>query len=280
MSVSSGLDFDFDEIGYWSELKLEIIKAYAQEYSRIVKANGFKDAYIDAFAGAGLHISKASGEFVLGSPLNALQIHPRFDEIHLVDLNAGKAEHLRQLTAGEKNVEVYEGDCNRVLLDSVFPRVEYRDFRRGLCLLDPYGLHLEWEVIARAGAMKSLEIFLNFPVADMNRNVFWRDAARVSPEQAQRMTAFWGDETWRKVAWSGDGDLFGFETKQPNETIATAFRSRLRDVAGFRCVPEPVPMKNTRGAIVYYLYFASPNPTANKIVSHIFDKYRRADLQP
>jgi three-Cys-motif partner protein len=280
MAIPSGLDFEFDEIGYWSELKLEVIRAYAQEYSRIVKSNGFYDAYIDAFAGAGLHISKESGEFVLGSPLNALEIHPPFDEIHLIDLNAGKADHLRQLTASKSHVSVYEGDCNRVLLDEVFPRVNYKDYRRGLCLLDPYGLHLNWKVIATAGEMKSLEIFLNFPVADMNRNVFWRDASKVSPDQAQRMTLFWGDESWRKVAWSGDGDLFGFETKQPNEAIAEAFRKRLRDVAGFTYVPRPVPMKNTRGAIVYYLYFASPNPTADRIVTHIFDKYRQLALQP
>lgn len=27
---------EFDEVGYWSELKLDIIKAYATEYSKII----------------------------------------------------------------------------------------------------------------------------------------------------------------------------------------------------------------------------------------------------
>jgi len=33
-------------------------------------------------------------------------------------------------------------------------------------------------------------------------------------------------------------------------------------------------MKNGIGRTIYYLFFASPNPTANRIVEHIFNKYR------
>jgi hypothetical protein len=33
-------------------------------------------------------------------------------------------------------------------------------------------------------------------------------------------------------------------------------------------------MRNTRGAVVYYLFFASPNRTGAKIVSDIFNTYR------
>ena len=42
-------------------------------------------------------------------------------------------------------------------------------------MLDPYGLHLDWEVIETAGKMRSIEIFLNFPIMDMNRNALWRN---------------------------------------------------------------------------------------------------------
>ena len=40
-------------------------------------------------------------------------------------------------------------------------------------------------------------------------------------------------------------------------------------------VPEPLPMKNTQGAIVYYLFFASHKPAAAGIVKDIFAKYRK-----
>jgi three-Cys-motif partner protein len=63
---------EFDEIGYWSEIKLEIVRDYASAYSRILNSKNLPHVYIDAFAGAGQHISKNTGEFVPGSPLNAL----------------------------------------------------------------------------------------------------------------------------------------------------------------------------------------------------------------
>jgi hypothetical protein len=38
--------------------------------------------------------------------------------------------------------------------------------------------------------MKTVEMFLNFPVADMNRNVFWRrDVDNVDPGDIERMNA-------------------------------------------------------------------------------------------
>ena len=36
----------------------------------------------------------------------------------------------------------------------------------------------------------------------------------------------------------------------------------------------PLPMKNKKNAVVYYLFFASQKPVAQKIITAIFDKYR------
>jgi hypothetical protein len=48
----------FDEIGYWSEIKLEIVRDYAAAYSAILTKKNLQHIYVDAFAGAGQHISK------------------------------------------------------------------------------------------------------------------------------------------------------------------------------------------------------------------------------
>jgi three-Cys-motif partner protein len=156
----------------------------------------------------------------------------------------------------------------------VFPRAQFSDYKRALCLIDPYGLHLNWEVMLTAGRMKSIEIFLNFPIMDMNMNVLKRDPGKVALRQAARMTAFWGDESWRQTAYDTTANLFGVEEKETNEVIAEAFRQRLKRVAGFKYVPAPIPMRNNRGATVYYLFFASQKPVAEDIVRYIFDKYR------
>jgi len=266
-----------DEIGYWSEVKLEIVRKYAKAYSTVLAAQPLirGHLYIDAFAGAGTHVSKRTGEMVSGSPAIALQTTPPFTDLHFVDLDGGRVEELERLTARDPRVTVHQGDCNNVLLRDVFPRCEYRDYRRALCLLDPYGLNIDWRVLETAGRMRSLEIFYNFMTMDANMNVFMRDADKVTSAQAARMDAVWGDSTWRTAAYRKTADLFGErQDKVTNEEIAEAFRQRLQKVAGFKYVPDPMPMRNSKGAVVYYLYFASQSDTGSRIVSDIFNTYR------
>ena len=269
----------FDEIGYWSEIKLDIIKQYASAYTTILTAQRrFTTVYVDGFSGAGEHVRKDTGEPIPGSPLNALNIKPPFDEYHLVDLDGEKVEHLKQIIGVRPNVHVHHGDCNDILANKVIPQVQYRQYRRGLCLLDPYGLHLNWDIMLAAGTSKANDLFLNFPVMDINMNVLRHRQDRVSQKDAARMTAFWGDESWREIAYepSPQGNLFGDDPDQvkvSNDVIAEAFRKRLKDVAGFAYVPEPMPMRSKSNAILYYLFFASQKAVAGKIYRAIKKKY-------
>ena len=141
-----------------------------------------------------------------------------------------------------------------------------------------------------AGQMKSIELFINFPTMDINRNVLTRDKRVVdvrfaedparAARMAERMTAFWGDESWKDIGYSGQQtDLFGGFEKASNEILATAFRERLKNIAGFGFVPEPVAMQYMNRTL-YYLFFASPNATGGDIVEDIFDKYRTSGSDP
>ncbi len=238
-------------------------------------------------AGAGEHVHKSTGAIVPGSPLNALNLAKKFDEYHFIDLDANRVARLRQLCEGIRNAYVHQGECSEVLLRDLFPKFKFADYRRALCFIDPYGMHLNWNVLATAGKMKSIEIFLNFPVMDINRNAKKKDLSLVNPADRARMTAFWGDETWHAAMFAPSiqdnffGQLEGEDENTPelekndNESFAAAFQLRLKEVAGFKFVPAPIPMKNSRKAIVYYLFFAGNDPTGNKIVSHIFNGYRQ-----
>ncbi len=273
-----------DEIGPWSEVKLDILKRYAVEYSKILsnqREPSLSHVYIDAFAGAGYHLSETRGEMVLGSPLNALLVRPPFREYYLIDWDGDKAIGLRQLVGNRSDVHIYPGDSNVVLPAEVFPRVTFEDYRRGLCILDPYGLHLDWQIVQQAGSMRSLDVFINFPIYDININVLHRDPETVLPIHIERMNHFWGDNSWREVAYvESSPDLFGNVEleKVSNQRFADAFRRRLREVAGFKRVPEPLPMKNSKSSVVYYLFFASQKGTAEEIVTYIFDKFGRRTI--
>ena len=174
-----------------------------------------------------------------------------------------------------KDISVYTGDANIVLHEHVFPKIQWKDYRRGLCLLDPYGLHVNWEVLKTAGHMKTVDMFLNFPVMDMNRNALWRNPDSVPDEGVGRMNRFWGDESWHDIVYSSEGMLFkDITVKQTNEAVIEAFRKRLSEVGGFGNVSEALPMRNSTGVIVYYLLLASQKAVAAKIVNDIFDKFR------
>lgn len=236
---------EYDEIGIWSEVKLAIIKEYASAYARILDATRRESIrrlrwiYIDAYAGPGVHLSKTTGEMVPGSPLIALDTTPPFFEYHFIDTDPRRADRLRKLAGERGDVFVYSADCNEILMQEVFPRAQYRDYCRALCLLDPYNINLSWEVIETAGKMGSVEVFLNLMIMDINRN-----ALRRNPDRA-------------------------------NEQFEAAFRKRLQEKAGFKFVSKPMPMKTKSNSVIYYLYFASQKPVAAGIVDGIFNKYRK-----
>ena len=267
--------FRFDEIGAWSVLKLDIIEKYGSAYTKAFNNRGsnLKKYYIDGFSGAGVHVEKRTREQIEGSPARALKIDPPFDGFYFIDMNKDKTAHLQTLCVGRTDVEIHTGDTNPYL-QKLLPEIKFSDYKRALCLLDPYGLHLDWEVIQLAGQSGTVDMFLNFPIMDMNRNAIWREPEKASVADLDRMNRFWGDETWRDVAYveSRQQSLL-FEPdmeKQTNDVIAAAFRERLINVAGFKYVPQPLPMKNSNNATLYYLFFGSAKPVAENIINGIF----------
>jgi three-Cys-motif partner protein len=272
---------EYDEIGIWSEVKLAIVKEYASAYAKILDKNrrefipSLRWLYIDAFAGPGVHVSKTTGQFVDGSPLIALKTTPPFSEYHFIDSDKSRADQLRTMANLRNDVHIYGEDCNEVLLRDVFPRAKYSDYRRALCLLDPYNINLKWEVIETAGQMGSIELFLNFMIMDINRNALRKNRDSALQSKIDQLTALWGDGSWEDAAFSSAGKLFVDPTKVSNEEFELAWRERLKTKAKFKFVSEPLPMKTRTNSVIYYLYFASQKPVAAGIVEDIFNKYRK-----
>jgi three-Cys-motif partner protein len=268
----------YDKVGIWSEIKLEIIKDYASAYTTILNKQDWCKgyAYIDAFAGAGQHISRRTGELIKGSPLNALEITPPFTEYHFIDLDESRAKVFEELAREDERIHSYHGDCNNILAEEVFPQISYSSFKRALCLLDPYGLALKWDTIKTAGDFKTIDILINFPIMDINRNIIFENLAKADPDDIARMNALWGNESWKEILYSKTLDLFG-ETQQVKidnyEGLAKAFQKRLKYKAGFKFIPTPILMRNKTNGPLFFLFFASHKSVAGNIIKHIFKKY-------
>ena len=163
-------DLKFDEIGVWSELKLQIVQDYGTAYTKAFtkQGRGLKKYYIDAYSGPGVHISKATKSRVEGSPARALKVKPPFDHFYFIDIRKDKTDYLESICRGRTDVTIYNEDLNTLLTEKLLPSIQYEKFNRALCLLDPYGLHLDWQVMLQAGQSGAVDMFLNFPVMDMN----------------------------------------------------------------------------------------------------------------
>lgn len=271
-----------DEVGSWTEAKLALISGYASAYARIVsKAPYIKRVYVDGFAGPGQHVSETSGFVIQGTPLRILEVSPAFEEYHFVEADPDRVKELRRQIGSRPGVKIYQGDCSEILASKVLPGLTREGYRKGLCFLDPYGLHLDWGVMIMLAQLGTMDMVLNFPIFDMNRNALQHHPENVSPGNRARMTRFWGDESWRADLYEDQGGLFcGAETaiKKPNEAVVEAFRQRLLHVAGFAHVSKALAMKNEQGAPIYYLVGASNHRLGTKVLNDMFraEETRRA----
>jgi three-Cys-motif partner protein len=144
-----------------------------------------------------------------GQSAQRARVQPPYkEEFHFIDADGNRPAQLKDLAGDRPEVFTYEGDCNDILPSRIFPRAEYSKYGRALCLLDPYNIDLAWNVVASAGKMGTIEIFLNFMIKDMNMNVLlalppWRSGwhHRTIPT-SEPFTALKKKTEYRLSRWS------------------------------------------------------------------------------
>jgi len=266
-----------DEVGPWSVRKADIVAYYAQVYASIIAR--FKSSYIDGFANRGLSRLKSTDEVVAGSALRVLSVHPPFHRYILVEADRARFEDLRDIIYARfgtrQDVSLVHGDAN-VEIPNVLANVQYSNFQRALAFLDPYNMHgLKWPTIMAAGQNQAVDAIIHFPTMDANRTVLKRRHGTASTAMRRKMTEYWGDDSWEEAAYSSEGQLplDLAPVRESAKAIITAFRERLRSVAGFEVVSNPIPMRNTTGGIVYHLLVASHNKKAADVIRPIEKRF-------
>ena len=125
--------------------------------------------WVELFCGPGRLQVVETGEFVDGSPLQALAVRPRFTGYFFADLSAECVTTLRRRTLGEEGVHVYRGDANsEEVLDAVTRAVP----REALVIayLDPQGLDLHLDTVRfLAWRYRRLDLLINLPLNGLLR---------------------------------------------------------------------------------------------------------------
>jgi three-Cys-motif partner protein len=204
----------FDRVGEWSLLKHDIVQYYAETYSNIMtrtksQVPQFKHYYIDGYASAGVSVRKETDEIVLGSALRAASVTPPFAGCHLVELDPKRYRVLKQLCSSSPDVKTYCGDANLVLPSLIFPTIRYEHHERAFCLLDPYNeADLLWNTVTAAAKTRAIDLLIYFPIYSININVLHTHG----PEQESRLNAYWGDDSWKSIAYEENPQVSLFRT--------------------------------------------------------------------
>lgn len=265
-----------DKIGKWSEEKLNLLGKYLNSYTNIMKGqawckNGYY--YIDAFAGTGKPKSKDEERYIDGSPLAALKIEHPFRSYIFIEQERWRIKKLEKLKEEFNNIdiEIKEGDCNRIISKDIVTKIRYENFNRGIIFLDPFGMDIEWSTIENIANTRALEIFINFPVMAINRSILINNPDKLTKDKIGQMNKFWGSPDWMSDIYKETSDLFGpriEKASQTGESLGNLFKNRLKEV--FPEVTFPLVMKNSNNAPLYCLIFAGHNVTGKKIVENIF----------
>jgi three-Cys-motif partner protein len=270
--------------GAWTQQKLEALGKYLQAYTRIFKTNPqakyYSISYVDAFAGTGTirgldagglipELKQTEEQFRKGSVKRALEVDPTFDEYIFIEKSAEKCKQLEQIAKSvpDRSIRIINEDANSAILKwcrALNPRRQ-----RAVVFLDPFGASVRWEVIAALGATGAVDLWVLFPYFAINRMLV-RDR-KPDKSWSQRLTEVFGTPNWENKFYSTDVLPSLLDPLQPVEQVHKSadyqlitdfFVARLR--TEFRAVSQPLPLHNSRGSLLFILFFAAGNERSAK----------------
>jgi three-Cys-motif partner protein len=267
--------------GYWTRAKLEILAEYLRGFATASKGQPER-IYLDAFAGEGAGLDRLTGEEFPGSARIALEAGERagFTRFRFFELGRKAAELEARLRADYPNrdIKVFEGDCNETIpaaLDELRPL----NWAPTFAFLDPDGMELGWETLAvlaehkrgyrAAGSLKpeyKTELWMLFPTSGIVRTLALEEE-KVSPADEARASGLFGTDGWRSIYdLRVTGAISGAEAR---EEYVNLMRWRLERDLGYRFT-HPFELKNTRGATLYHMIFATDNDVGTRIMESIY----------
>jgi three-Cys-motif partner protein len=238
-----------------TEAKLRILGAYLKAWFPILSLGGHQRVlYIDGFSGPGRYLGGEDGSPIVALKSLAAQrlsIKSSF-EFHFVEKKPGVASTLRanvdylQATGGfpdRSEVFFYEGQSfEEAYENGIRDRLIKYANTPAFALVDPFGwTGIPMRIVGDLINRPSTEVFVNFMFEEINRFLAHKD-------QPENFDQLFGGGDWRAAL-----ELSGRSRQQK---IYDYYHDRLREVGGARFV-RSFEMRNARGVVDYFLFFAS-----------------------
>lgn len=258
--------------GYWTEAKLDILSAYLPAFATASTKAGAL-VYLDLFAGNDANQRRDTGADIKGSAVRALDALPDHARLYLFELPRVAAALNDRLTKQfpGRSFKVVAGDCNETL-GGVLDELRSADLRWAptFAFIDPYtSSTLLWETLRRLADFKrdkkyKIELWFLFFGSNIPRVLGQRTTSN-----AEQVTRTFGCEDWVPIAEARDEGRI--DAAQARYEYTNLIRWRLERELGYRST-HTLEIKNTSGAYLYDLIFATDNAAGDKIMRDVYGK--------
>ncbi len=260
--------------GIWALEKLDYLERYINIFETAMREK-FSRNYIDLLAGPGKNRIRKTGEVRLGSPLLALTTPHPFTGYYFVDMERAATQALIQRCSVwdfSSRVNIYTDDCNIVVdeIVEILKRNEQRSLN--LAFLDPEGLELQWNTVAKLATVQRMDLIINYPQGGLNRSM----SNLIDAPGQTGVDRFFGEIEWRRIyrAWQGK------QTTLLHRQLMDFYKEKLHDL-GYKEVlrddetgDEPLMRNAKKNAPLYRLLFASKHALGH----NFWQKITRRDV--
>lgn len=269
--------------------KLETVEKYLSAYATALKYSPFKLLYVDACAGSGSSVPKATLEpsnfnqvsldglsppvadtdaIIVGSAIRALGVNPPFHKYLLNDSKQSNVDALRSSVRDDfphlaDRVELTRLDANE-MLRNLCASQNWNE-TRAVVFLDPFGLQINYETLELLGQTKAVDVWYLVPVFAMYRQV--SGDGQIHPDGGPRVDAALGTTVWRDIAVIEEEstDLFSQPQFRSTRAVDIAWfekvaKERIGDAFGGRVLDDTLPL-GRNGVQEFSLMFAWANPS-------------------
>lgn len=254
----------------WTDLKLDVVSAYLQEFTKALRNKFGELIYIDVFSGSGarevIHeaapanlIEDAREEWIeerRGSARIALETQPQFTKLIFIEQKRAFCRALIELADGYpgREVRVLRGDANQMILD-VIARQRWAG-ARAVMFIDPYGMQLSWSTLEAIRQTGAIDVWYLVTLQGLYRQATL-DRRDITPKKRMALNRMLGTDSW-EAAWytpKSAGALFDYIGETPimtEQRVANVddmerfVADRLRSL--FPKVSEPLRLKTKGGS--------------------------------
>ena len=184
--------------GPWAAVKLDYLRRYIDVFVTSMRNKWTYRNYIDLLSGPGKNRVRDTGAVLLGSPLLALQAKFPFTGYYFIDLEKSNTSVLNKRCSASNLsnlVNIRTGDCNK-LVDQVVKKLKPTESGSlNLAFLDPEGMELHFDTIAKLASIKRMDLIINYPQSGLNRLM----KNEYQTPDDNMVDLFFGTKEWRDI---------------------------------------------------------------------------------